>query len=376
MISKIKNELNIGIYCSSLSYGGLEINLIRWAVWMKERGWNIKLLLVKDSPLYENALKNGLEVVLVNKNKRYFDYLNAYRLAQNLKKDDIKILFVAHTHDISIAAITKYYFYKKLKLIYQQQMQLGVDKRDFLHTFRFNQLDAWVAPLPWLAEQAKNRTKIQPDKVHTIPLGIELGKFENVKNRKNEALAYFGLSENYQYIGIIGRIDPHKGQKELIEAFKLIKKDNIKLLIVGEPTKNEGENYFNEIKNLIKQYSLENSVFIKPFTDKAELFFAAIDVFVMATKGETYGMVTLEAIAAKCVVVGNNTGGTKELIQPFCGELYENGNSTDLKDKIEYALANQASYYATEEYEKYIQQFSHTNECEMYEVLISKILSY
>jgi glycosyltransferase involved in cell wall biosynthesis len=274
---------------------------------------------------------------------------------------------------MSLAAITKFYFYNELKLIYQQQMQLGVDKRDFLHTFRFNQLNAWVAPLPWLAEQAKNRTNINPEKIHTIPLGIEINLYNNAKLKKKAGIEFFNLPENKKTIGILGRIDPHKGQKELIEAFHLMNNAELILLIVGEPTKNEGDKYFNELLALIEKYHLNDKVFIRPFTHKTELFYAVCDVFVMGTKGETYGMVTLEAIASKCVVVGNNTGGTKELVKPFCGELYENGNLEDMANKIQLAIQKQSKYYPEPESTQYINQFSHEKECGLFVELMSKL---
>jgi hypothetical protein len=89
---EIKNKLNIGIYCSSASYGGLEINLIRFAKWMCNYNINIHFFLVENTPIYENAKKEGFKITLIKKNKRYFDFVNAFKLSVKLKKADLDTL--------------------------------------------------------------------------------------------------------------------------------------------------------------------------------------------------------------------------------------------------------------------------------------------
>lgn len=370
-----KNKAKIGLICSSTSYGGLEINVIRLANWLIGRGNDITLLCVKDSPLYVNASNKSIPLICINKNLKYFDYFNAFLLSRLVIKIGFSHIVVHHTRDISLCALAKIFSGNSFKLIYQQQMQLGVDKKDFLHTFRFTRIDTWVAPLPWLARQATKRTHVAPDKVKTIALGIELASFKNVKNQKKEALNFFSLPGEKRYIGIIGRIDPLKGQLDLIRAFKLLKNNpeyaNLGLLIVGEPTKNEGDSYMNLLLSETNHPDMADSFFIKPFTEHITRFFAVCDVVVMASKGETYGMVTLEAVASQCVVVGSNSGGTPDLVPSWAGELFEPGNITDLAAKLEIALSNQGKYYSTEEYNQFISKFAHTHECEQFEELFN-----
>ena len=37
------NDRSIGFFCSSISWGGLEMNLLKYAQWLHERGWRVVL---------------------------------------------------------------------------------------------------------------------------------------------------------------------------------------------------------------------------------------------------------------------------------------------------------------------------------------------
>ncbi len=55
--------------CGSSSWGGLEMNQIRNAIWMQEKGYNVALLCWENSPIAVEAQKNQIQtysVVLIN----------------------------------------------------------------------------------------------------------------------------------------------------------------------------------------------------------------------------------------------------------------------------------------------------------------------
>jgi D-inositol-3-phosphate glycosyltransferase len=66
----------------------------------------------------------------------------------------------------------KTFWMPTLRLLYQQHMQLSLAKRGFVHTLHYRALDAWLSPLPGLAQQVLAKTRL-----HVVPLGIELEKF-------------------------------------------------------------------------------------------------------------------------------------------------------------------------------------------------------
>jgi D-inositol-3-phosphate glycosyltransferase len=84
-------------------------------------------------------------------------------------------------------AWTKKLFFKSLILLYQQHMQIGIRKRDFIHTLRFKSINYWICPLNYLRVEVLERTRFAVDKIKVIPIGVELQKFVSTKISREEA---------------------------------------------------------------------------------------------------------------------------------------------------------------------------------------------
>lgn len=111
-------------------------------------------------------------------------------------------------------------------------------------------------------------------------------------------------------------------------------------MLLGAPTHNEGKAYHQAMLDLIREAGLSERVFVRPFRKDMAAFYKAIDVFVMASKAETFGMVTIESMACGTPVIGSNAGGTPELLQHGkLGYLFEPLSADDLANKIADFLA-------------------------------------
>lgn len=49
-------------------------------------------------------------------------------------------------------------------------------------------------------------------------------------------------------------------------------------VFLGEPTKGSGQEYTGQINQTIEKYNLTDRVFIRPFRQDIEVFYAAIDL--------------------------------------------------------------------------------------------------
>jgi D-inositol-3-phosphate glycosyltransferase len=216
---KQKNSTNnLGILCSSFSLGGLEINVVKLAAWMSQRGWKVILYVPKGSPMSALAVKYRVSVHPIERTKKYFDIKGAIHLCKQTRKDNINTLLISSGKDISLCGWAKFFSLKRLKLIFFQQMMIGIQKKDIIHTLRFSKLDAWLSPLPYLAKELKEKTYIPSHKVHLVPLCIETERFSRVRLTKKESRKILTLPQDKTIIGIIGRLDFQKGQHILIEA--------------------------------------------------------------------------------------------------------------------------------------------------------------
>ena len=336
------SQKHIAFVCSSTSWGGLEMNILRYAEWMSNESFKTTLWCVENSPLYDAAKKTSLAVITIPRHRKYFAFGKALRLARQLKKHKVDLVWIRDTRDIDTCGLAVR-LNGHAKLVYQQAMQLGIDKRDIFHTMRFRRIDLWISTLQFLADQVKKRTRFPEERIAIVPLSIDTQKYQNlIPNAMAKDI--FGIPKDAIAMGVVGRIDPLKGQEFVIRAHaKLVNEGHpFHLLIVGEPTRNEGEDYLNLLKSLPKELGTENHVVFSPFRTDIETAYAAMDVFIMPSQGETFGMVTIEAMAAGLPVVGTNSSGTPEILGfGNHGLLYNPGDQETFKSNIKELLAKE-----------------------------------
>ena len=326
--------MKLAYFCSSTSWGGLEMNHLRDASWMQERGHAVIVICVANSPLEKGAKERNLPIILVEKQKKYYDFKRAKALISIVKEHNISHLIIRSNEDMSIMATVKSKLKSKIHTSYFMAMQLGVKKKNLLHTLRYKYLDLWVPPLNWLKKQVEELTNFK-NEIVVIPSGLNLDEFKTEKT-KEELRTELGVPLNVLTFGIIGRFDIQKGQMLLLEAMKKCAAKNFNVVLLGEPTIGEGDEYFEQMKAIIDTEGLSDRVFLLPFRKDVLTFYKSIDWMVMATKAETFGMVTIESIAAGTPVLGSNAGGTPELLQNGRGGLlFETQNAQSLADSID-----------------------------------------
>ncbi|MCF8416981.1 MAG: glycosyltransferase family 4 protein [Crocinitomicaceae bacterium] len=324
----------VGYICGTDSWGGLEMNQLRNAIWMHERGHSVYVICLKGSPIAKNAEEAGIPTIFIQKHRKYFDFKRGKELATILQQHQITHLLVRAIHDMSIAVIAKRKV-KSLHLSYFMEMQLGVKKTNFLHTLRFSYFDLWACPLHWLSDQVKTMTRFNHAKLKVIPSGLDLRQFEKELEKK-DARQQLELPSDCILFGLIGRFDRHKGQLLLLEALQKCQNKEIGIVLLGEPTRNEGSGYADQMNTFIEEHQLSNRVFVRPFRKDIDVFYKAVDWFVMASKAETFGMVTIEAMACGTPTLGSNAGGTPEILHfGELGVLFESLNATDLAAKMD-----------------------------------------
>lgn len=362
----------IGYICGSESWGGLEMNQWRNARWMKQRGHEVIVFGKAGSKLESHCQQDQLTFVAVPSYKKYYDFTVARKLNRLLKEHRIDHLMVRDVRDMSVAALAKHWFSHPFKLHYFMEMQLGVNKRNLLHTLRFRQFDTWSCPLHWLEEQVKTKTRMPHDRIIHIPSGLELAPLQQPLS-KDEARSLLDVPQQGILIGLAGRFDPQKGQLLLLEAAKQLPGQSFGIVFLGAPTHNEGESYHQEMLDLIETAGLSDRVFVRPFRNDIHTFYKAIDAFVMASKAETFGMVTIEAMACGTPVIGSNAGGTPELLQfGELGYLFEPLSSDDLAAKLDDFLMN-PELFPTEKLEQAMELFDHESVCEKVESVVLKV---
>lgn len=358
----------IGLLCTSDSSGGLELNVIRLAGWLTRMGYRVVVLGLAHTPIEQMTAEHDLRFRALEPGPKYLDIPGGRELAKRMRELDLHFIVVNTTADIWRAALAKIFTAGKIRLVYLQNMQIGVKKRDPFHTWVYKRLDAWISPLPFLVRQVAELTRFDARKVHEIPLGIELERFIEAKPDKRSARAALGLPQDVIIAGVIGRIDRQKGQDVLLNAvFHLLHEGILlEILIVGENTLHEPDTYARELKQLCVDLGIERFVHFRPFMPDIEIAHAALDIFVLPSKNETYGLVTVEAMASGLPIIATHSGGTPEIITNHReGLLISPGSVEEMAAALRLLIRfpEMRDELARAARRKAVEQFSHFKQC-------------
>lgn len=306
---------NIAIICFSSAYGGLELSTLQLASEFNLRKANCILVVPSGSPMSIEARKLNLQVEFVNPGLKYGDILASRRLARLLRLHEIDIAVVMQSKDINVVAGAKL-FYSKSKLVYYQQMQSKVDKRDVLHTWMYSKLSLWISLTKRMKQDVLEHTRVPEQMIRVVPLGRDTQRFDPRLYNQLEARRRYGLPLNKQVVGVIGRLDPQKGQEEFLRSLPIVleQRRDVFYAILGEETRGE-EGYHRHLVNLSYELGIQDHVKFLPFTEDVPEFMAAIDVFALPSYSETFGLVLIEAMAMEKPVVATSTGGVPEIVE-------------------------------------------------------------
>ncbi len=370
------NKKVICFICTSESSGGLEMGMANLCLRLRQRGNDCVFICSENSYISEFTKSNYIDSYEIKKPAKLFDFKSARKIKKILNEKNISTIISGDNRDLNLCYLIKKITNPKPKHIFIQNMQIGIKKKDIYHTTIYKEIDYWVSPLRWLRNQVIELTNINPQKVIIIPHGFDVNKFIGEKISKEEAREMLGMKPDKYYLGILGRIDVKKGQEFLINAINILNNTwglNIYLAIGGQPTQGEGMEYYNHLRKLTQELNLEDNILFLGFIKNKSAFYKAIDAFVMASESETYGLVTLEAMAYGVPVIGTKKGGTVEILKyGEIGYLYDPGNINqfcEIVEKIKNGYENTEEKVAKAK-EIAISKYSIDAQCEMLEKII------
>lgn len=167
-----------------------------------------------------------------------------------------------------------------------------------------------------VARRFEKNKKLIP-KAQVIYNGVDLEKF-NPGIDPSRIREEFGLGTDTAVIGIASRFSKNKGHEYFFsEARMLLKRfkdKRIKFLVVGGAVFKEDAYREKQLRRLIDDLGLKDSVVFCGFREDMPAIFSALDIFVLTSRAEACGRVLLEAMASGKPVVGTDAGGTPELV--------------------------------------------------------------
>lgn len=360
-------QLRILFLITDLGKGGAERYLIDLCKDLQNRP-NIEFMIgsLYDSNEYQEET-NGFNIVNLNFKTFSFKGKNENIVYKNLL-DDFKPNIV-HTHRFLAEFLSSYYVYPSItyvchghdnmvqlkrfsiKTLFSKQKLVNFLERRHLKKTKYSNVGTtFIAnSKDTLAYYQNKMLDSKKNKVILLQYGFNYIKFFNPISNSN-------LSNRKLKLLNVGSFQDKKNQLFCVEIAAELKRRGIdfELNLIGQ-----GQN-FQKVQEAVDANNLQNEVILRGLINNVKDWYADTDIYLHTAWYEPFGLVFLEAMASKAVIVTLDGIGNRDLIeQGKTGYLFNEQNPELFANQIQELAYNYNLYSSiAENAQKFSKQFS------------------
>ncbi|MBN1593628.1 MAG: glycosyltransferase, partial [Candidatus Coatesbacteria bacterium] len=295
---------------SDLPYGGVERRLLTILPRLKDLGWEVSVMCIREAgqmaELFEQA---GIRVDVIPFRSRWSP-LSLKQLARWLKDNRIDIV---HTHMYrcntsgTVAARLA-----RVKGVISNVH--NVNEWDNLHQLFVDRMlarykDRIIAVSEGVRQNYLEKTRIPTEKVITIHNGVDLKPFQDVPCNR-ELAAELGIEDGDRVISVFARLVEQKRHIDFLEMAAIVLKTipNARFMIFGKGKLRD------ELENTAAELGIAGRVVFAGHRSDIPDLLALTDVVVMCSDKEGFSNALLESMAAGVPTVATDVGGNAEAI--------------------------------------------------------------
>jgi glycosyltransferase involved in cell wall biosynthesis len=190
---------------------------------------------------------------------------------------------------------------------------------------------------------AKAQRDLTPSRhIHEIHPGVRLPDRGSVQGSGAAIRRSLGWEDN-TIVGIVGRLQPWKGQEVFLRgAARLAEaRADLRFMVVGGAILGWEGSYPEDLRRLAANLGIADRVHFAGHQADVHPWFDALDVVVHASFGEPFGLVLVEAMAHGKPLVATNLGGPLEIVEDgTSGLLVPPGDPERLAEAVGRILAD------------------------------------
>ncbi|WP_291071792.1 glycosyltransferase family 4 protein [Empedobacter sp. UBA5637] len=311
--------------------------------------------------LTEAFIKKGHEVtVLIGKSEYYNEGLKY--LEKRFENSGANIIWFDKVYKsgmkdkiLSTLFIVKKLLFIKTDIIHAQSPYLSfipwILRKKFVSTihladlpkkFEYKNADKVIAISKETYNYAINHFNYNPSQIEMVYHGVsERYSISSPDVHIDNLKTKYSIPKDKIIIGIVSSIEKRKGHDILLNSIKKLNElnENIFLVFVGSYKSPDEEGW---LENEINNTDLIDKVCIVPYQDPKP-FYDMMDIFVLPSRLEGFGLVVIEAMLSNCCVVRSDTEGAYDQISHGeTGFIFKNENIEELKSIIEHLIKDES----------------------------------
>ena len=161
-------------------------------------------------------------------------------------------------------------------------------------------------------QHVAERAGVPEEQIELLLNGVELDRF-TARHDPVAVKAELGIPSSSKVVGVIGRISEQKAQDDFIRAARIIKQHvpETVFLIIGAA---DDPALLERLRRLTIDFAVDDKVRFIGYVADIPKIYAALDVFVLPSRWEGFGLVLLEAMAAGKPIVATRVGAIPEVV--------------------------------------------------------------
>jgi glycosyltransferase involved in cell wall biosynthesis len=266
---------------------------------LKQRGHRQVIVCPEGSPLAQRAVTDGQEVMRLGSIRTLRERLRDQRFD------------IVHAHDGKSQSIS---FRASIGLPVRRvasRLVAFTPRHQLIHRWKYSLTCHGVIALSQSVRQVLIRAGVPDSHIEVIVPGIEIPREIPDSEMRAAARTRWGFLSDEFVIGHAAAFTPEKGQDVALRAALLLapRLPRARMLLVGDGP----ERSRPAMIELARQAS--GIVQLPGFVDDLDSFYAALDLYIMPSRSEAWGLTALRAMSHRLPVIASNVGGLPEAIE-------------------------------------------------------------
>ncbi len=304
--------LTIAHVCTSGGWGGLEMYPLDLAQKQMAAGHNALVVGRTGTRLALSLKKRRIPHYCLTI-RGYFDPFAALSLAKIVDSEQIDVLHIHFPRDVLLSCLGSRLSKRKVVKMLHKHLSTGVRKMDPLHRILYRDLDLTVAVSQFVKRSLLRNCPLKDNDVQVLECGIDLDRWDPSRVDRDHLRRDYGLSTSNPLVGLVGRLDARKGQEDFVRAAALVnsKYADLRFLIVGD---SPDKDFKKLVLRLSHELGLEGRLIFTGHREDMPSVIGGLDLLVVPSKEESFGLVVIEAMALRKPVVVTNRGAFPEFV--------------------------------------------------------------